>query len=44
MSAIDRAALKEHLWPGIIEIFGLEYADYPEQFKQGFTTRKSTKA
>ena len=28
MSAINRAALAEHLWPGIIEFFGLEYSDY----------------
>lgn len=44
MSAINRAALKEHLWPGICEFFGMEYSDYEEQYTQIFTTRKSTKA
>lgn len=44
MSAINRAALREQLWPGIVEIFGSEYQDYPEQFGYIFTTRSSTKA
>jgi hypothetical protein len=44
MAAINRAALKEHLWPGIIEFFGAEYADYKEQWSDMFTTRGSTKA
>lgn len=44
MSAINRAALKEHLWPGIIEFFGAEYADYEEQFGYVFDTRQSRKA
>jgi len=44
MSAINRAALAEHLWPGIIDFFGLEYADYEEQYTQIFDTRGSTKA
>lgn len=44
MAAINRAALKEHLWPGIIEFFGAEYADYEDQFGYMFDTRKSTKA
>jgi hypothetical protein len=44
MAAINRAALREHLWPGIIEWFGLEYQDYPEQYGYIFDTRKSTKA
>jgi hypothetical protein len=44
MGAINRAALKEHLWPGIVEFFGAEYSDYQEQYTQIFNTRKSTKA
>lgn len=44
MGAINRAALREHLWPGIVEFFGMEYQDYPEEFKYMFDTRKSTKA
>jgi hypothetical protein len=44
MSAINRAALREQLWPGIFDIFGSTYADYEDQFGQFFTTRKSTKA
>lgn len=44
MSAINRAALKEHLWPGIIEFFGAEYADYEDQYGYIFDTRGSTKA
>lgn len=44
MGAINRAALREHLWPGIVEFFGSEYADYQEQYTSIFTTRKSTKA
>jgi hypothetical protein len=41
---INRTALKEHLWPGIIEFFGAEYQDYEEQFPYLFTTRQSRKA
>lgn len=44
MSAINRAALREQLWPGIYEIFGTTYNDYEEQFGYIFTTRSSTKA
>jgi hypothetical protein len=44
MGAINRAALKEHLWPGILEFFGAEYSDYEEQYSYIFNTRKSTKA
>lgn len=44
MGTINRAALKEHLWPGIIAWFGLEYQDYRDQFGDIFDTRKSTKA
>ena len=44
MAAINRAALKEHLWPGIIEFFGAEYSDYEEQYGYVFDTRGSTKA
>ena len=44
MGAINRAALKEHLWPGIVEFFGSEYSDYEEQFTGIFDTRTSTKA
>lgn len=44
MTAINRAALREHLWPGIIEFFGAEYSDYEEQFGYLFDTRSSTKA
>jgi hypothetical protein len=42
--AINRAALREHLWPGILEFFGMEYADYQEEWSDIFTRRKSTKA
>jgi hypothetical protein len=44
MAAINRAALKEHLWPGIIEFFGAEYADYEDQYGYIFSTRGSQKA
>lgn len=44
MAAINRAALSEHLWPGILEWFGMEYADYPTQYTDLFDTRNSTKA
>jgi hypothetical protein len=44
MAAINRAALKEHLWPGIIEFFGAEYSDYEDQYGYIFTTRGSQKA
>jgi hypothetical protein len=44
MTAINRAALREQLWPGIFEIFGSTYADYEDQFGYIFTTRSSTKA
>lgn len=44
MVAINRTALAEHLWPGIIEFFGMEYQDYQEQYSDVFTTRGSTKA
>lgn len=44
MAAINRAALAEHLWPGIIEFFGLEYMDYEQQYQHIFDTRSSTKA
>lgn len=42
--AINRAALKEQLWPGIFAFFGLEYKDYEPQYNYVFTTRQSTKA
>lgn len=42
--AINRAALKEHLWPGIVEFFGSSYSDYPDQWSDIFTTRSSSKA
>ncbi len=44
MAAINRAALKEHLWPGIIEFFGAEYSDYEDQYGYIFQTRGSQKA
>lgn len=44
MAAINRASLKEHLWPGIMEFFGLEYQDYEEQWGYLFDSRSSTKA
>jgi len=44
MAAINRAALAEHLWPGIIEFFGTEYSDYEDQYGYMFDTRGSTKA
>ena len=42
--AINRAALREHMWPGIYEFFGTTYQDYQDQWSQVFTTRGSTKA
>lgn len=44
MAAINRGALAEHLWPGIIDFFGLEYQDYEEQSSYIFDKRGSTKA
>lgn len=42
--AINRAALREHLWPGIYEFFGATYRDYDDQWSHVFSTRNSTKA
>ena len=44
MSVINRAALAEHLWPGIINWFGMEYKDYPQQYTDAFDTSPSHKA
>lgn len=44
MAVINRAALAEHLWPGILHFFGMEYKDYPPQWSSIYTTRKSSKA
>lgn len=44
MTAINRAALREQLWPGIYEIFGSTYSDYEDQYGYIFTTRTSRKA
>ena len=44
MAAINRNALAEHLWPGIFEFFGSEYADYETQYTYIFDVRSSTKA
>lgn len=44
MAAINRAAIAEHLWPGIIEFFGSEYKDYEEQCGYIFDGRNSSKA
>ncbi len=44
MATINRAALAEHLWPGIIHFFGMEYKDYSPQWGQIYDTRKSSKA
>lgn len=41
---INRAALSEHLWPGILTWFGLEYEEYPTQYTDLFDTQTSTKA
>lgn len=41
---INRAALREQLWPGIYTIFGSEYADYVDQYDYIYETRQSTKA
>jgi len=41
---INRAALREHLWPGIYEIFGMTYKDHPTQYTQLYETQKSGKA
>lgn len=43
-SYIDRAVLKEHLWPGIMFFFGLEYKDYEPQWNQFFETVSTSKA
>jgi len=44
MAVINRAALTEHLWPGIIHFFGMEYKDHAPQWNMIYTTRRSTKA
>ena len=44
MSVINRAALAEQLWPGIIEFFGMEYAEYSAQWAEIYDTRRSSKA
>lgn len=44
MSAINRAALREQLWPGILTIWGSTYKDYETQYTSIFTTRTSDKA
>jgi hypothetical protein len=44
MAAINRAAIREQMWPGIIKIFGLEYQDYEPQWTSCFNKRTSSKA
>lgn len=44
MAVINRAALAEHLWPGIIHFFGMEYKDHPQQYLDIYTVRRSMKA
>jgi len=44
MSAINRAQIAEHLWPGILTWFGMEYQDYKEQYKDVYETRASHRA
>jgi hypothetical protein len=41
---INRAALAEHLWPGIINWFGMEYKDYQQQYSDTFDNSPSHKA
>lgn len=44
MAAINREQIKERLWPGIKAWFGLEYKDYPVEYREIFTVQKSDKA
>ena len=44
MAVINRAAVAEHLWPGIISFFGMEYEDYQPQWNGIYDVRRSTKA
>lgn len=44
MSVINRAALAEHLWPGIIQFFGVEYKDYAPQWSMIYDVKQSAKA
>ena len=44
MAPINTAQLQERLWPGILEFFGAEYADYPTQYTDLFDVRPSSKA
>lgn len=44
MATIDRGALREQLWPGIHQFFGMEYKDYEMQYGYIFETRQSKKA
>ena len=44
MAVINRAALAEHLWPGIIHFFGMEYQDHAPQWSMIYDPRKSSKA
>lgn len=42
--SINRTAIREHLWPGILKFFGMEYKDYSPQWAWFFDTMKSNKA
>lgn len=44
MNVVDRAALREHLWPGIMKFFGMTYKDYDPKWASFFDTKKSSKA
>lgn len=44
MPAISRSQLLKELVPGLNKIFGLEYATYPEEYKEIFTMDTSEKA
>jgi len=41
---VNRAALREHLWPGIYEIFGMEYKDHKTEYTDLYRVQRSKKA
>ena len=42
--ALNRALFAKQLEPGLNTLFGLEYASYPEQWKEVFSQNTSSKA
>lgn len=44
MAPIDRGAIAANLWPGILFHWGMAYEDFPEEWRDLYDVRMSTKA